>query len=60
MLPALSAYLGQVGLGSTERYLSLTRALSKVAREVESSTQKKEMALESRIDQILGGVVKAD
>lgn len=24
MLPALSAYLGQVGLGSTERYLSMT------------------------------------
>jgi hypothetical protein len=24
MLPALSAYLGQVGLGSTERYLSIT------------------------------------
>jgi integrase/recombinase XerD len=24
MLPTLSAYLGQVGLGSTERYLSMT------------------------------------
>ena len=24
MLPALSAYIGQVGLGSTDRYLSLT------------------------------------
>jgi integrase/recombinase XerD len=25
MLPALAAYMGQVGLGSTERYLSMTR-----------------------------------
>jgi hypothetical protein len=24
MIPALSAYIGQVGLGSTHRYLSLT------------------------------------
>jgi hypothetical protein len=24
MLPALAAYMGQVGLGSTERYLSMT------------------------------------
>src|SRR5216683_3161810 len=24
MIPALSAYIGQVGLGSTDRYLSLT------------------------------------
>jgi hypothetical protein len=36
------------------------RALSKAAREVEPSTQKKKMARQSRIDEVLGGVVNAD
>jgi hypothetical protein len=61
MLPALSAYLGQIALGSTERYLSMTpERFREQLVKLSPQRRKRRWRDNPALNEILGGVVNAD